>query len=199
MAYCMLEVLGVNMSLLYGEGSQAFVRLQKEIINREDDESFFAWCPRDTGLLTYGGMFTNDPSSFAGASHVGEGISMHNRPPCSVTGRGVEIHIPKGKGNGAYRNIFAEPGRETYLLRVNCAQHIGPHYSPRIICLERLHCGHYTRFFSGDTEIEDDLTRPHEWGPIDYDETLYIHPAEKEKFCRDAEFTSRPNIRVCLI
>jgi hypothetical protein len=31
-AYCLLGIFGVNMALLYGEGSSAFLRLQEEIL-----------------------------------------------------------------------------------------------------------------------------------------------------------------------
>ncbi|KAI1443506.1 heterokaryon incompatibility protein-domain-containing protein [Annulohypoxylon stygium] len=37
-AYCLLGVFGVNMSLLYGEGENAFKRLQEEIIRQSDDD-----------------------------------------------------------------------------------------------------------------------------------------------------------------
>lgn len=43
MAYCLLGIFGVNMPLLYGEGSRAFIRLQEEIIKQVDDQSIFAW------------------------------------------------------------------------------------------------------------------------------------------------------------
>ena len=43
MAYCMLGIFDVNMPLLYGEGTKAFMRLQLEIIRKSDDESIFAW------------------------------------------------------------------------------------------------------------------------------------------------------------
>jgi hypothetical protein len=43
MAYCMLGIFDINMPLLYGEGSKAFVRLQEEIIKVTDDQSLFAW------------------------------------------------------------------------------------------------------------------------------------------------------------
>ncbi|KAK4494956.1 hypothetical protein PRZ48_014312 [Zasmidium cellare] len=45
MAYCMLGVFDVNMTMLYGEGPKAFIRLQKEIIQNIDDESIFVWQP----------------------------------------------------------------------------------------------------------------------------------------------------------
>lgn len=42
-AYCLLGLFSINMPMLYGEGSRAFLRLQEEIIKRSDDQSIFAW------------------------------------------------------------------------------------------------------------------------------------------------------------
>lgn len=42
-AYCLLGIFGVNMPLLYGEGSQAFFRLQHEILKTSDDQSILAF------------------------------------------------------------------------------------------------------------------------------------------------------------
>ncbi|KAF1365555.1 HET-domain-containing protein [Lizonia empirigonia] len=53
-AYCLLGVFAVNMPLLYGEGEQAFVRLQEEIMKTSDDQSIFAWedrCSDDDSAL----------------------------------------------------------------------------------------------------------------------------------------------------
>ncbi|KAH8650605.1 heterokaryon incompatibility protein-domain-containing protein [Tricladium varicosporioides] len=42
-AYCLLGIFGITMPLLYGEGSEAFRRLQEEIVKRTDmDHSIFA-------------------------------------------------------------------------------------------------------------------------------------------------------------
>jgi len=46
-AYCLLGLFGVNMPLLYGEGSKAFFRLQQEIIKTADDQSILAWYVSD--------------------------------------------------------------------------------------------------------------------------------------------------------
>jgi hypothetical protein len=43
MAYCMLGIFDINMPLLYGEGSRAFLRLQEEILKTTDDQSIFCW------------------------------------------------------------------------------------------------------------------------------------------------------------
>lgn len=42
-AYCLLGIFGVNMPLLYGEGSKAFKRLQFEIIKISTDQSILAF------------------------------------------------------------------------------------------------------------------------------------------------------------
>lgn len=42
-AYSLLGIFGINMPMLYGEGSRAFIRLQEAIIARNSDQSIFAW------------------------------------------------------------------------------------------------------------------------------------------------------------
>jgi hypothetical protein len=42
-AYSLFGIFGVNLPTLYGEGGQAFQRLQEEIIRRYADTSLFAW------------------------------------------------------------------------------------------------------------------------------------------------------------
>ena len=43
LAYCLLGIFGINMPVLYGEGTKTFVRLQEEIMKDSDDQSLFAW------------------------------------------------------------------------------------------------------------------------------------------------------------
>lgn len=42
-AYSLMGIFGVNMPTIYGEGEEAFIRLQEEIMKRTDDQSIFAW------------------------------------------------------------------------------------------------------------------------------------------------------------
>jgi len=43
-AYCLLGLFGINMPLIYGEGSKAFRRLQEELLLKaSDDQSILAW------------------------------------------------------------------------------------------------------------------------------------------------------------
>lgn len=43
MAYCLLGIFDVHMPMLYGEGKNAFFRLQEEILKSSTDLSLFAW------------------------------------------------------------------------------------------------------------------------------------------------------------
>ena len=43
LAYSLLGICGINMPLLYGERSNAFKRLQEELIRTSEDRSIFAW------------------------------------------------------------------------------------------------------------------------------------------------------------
>ncbi|KAH9910331.1 heterokaryon incompatibility protein-domain-containing protein [Epithele typhae] len=42
-AYCLFGLFGINMPTLYGEGGNAFYRLQEEILRTHPDFSLFAW------------------------------------------------------------------------------------------------------------------------------------------------------------
>ncbi|KAM0499454.1 hypothetical protein ACHAP8_005610 [Fusarium lateritium] len=42
-AYSLLGIFGINMPLLYGEGPNAFLRLQEEIMKHSDDQTLLAW------------------------------------------------------------------------------------------------------------------------------------------------------------
>ena len=42
-AYSLLGLFNVNMPLIYGEGRNAFQRLQEEIVRKTTDDSIFAW------------------------------------------------------------------------------------------------------------------------------------------------------------
>lgn len=50
-AYCLMGIFGVRLPVIYGEGTQAFIRLQEEIMRRVPDQSLFSWglmLPLDT-------------------------------------------------------------------------------------------------------------------------------------------------------
>ena len=114
-AYSLLGLLDVNMPMLYGEGKEAFQRLQLEIIRKSNDQSIFAWVP-DRGIRWHGGgVLADDPSFFGDCQDVEKMehdeymIHLQERLPdgsprpvsladerlgtCSVTNRGIQIWL----------------------------------------------------------------------------------------------------------
>ncbi|KAL4077399.1 heterokaryon incompatibility protein-domain-containing protein [Scleroderma citrinum] len=61
-AYSLLGLLDVNMTMLYGEGKNAFQRLQLEIIRKLNDQSILAWDP--DGMIRWTGSVLADNPSF---------------------------------------------------------------------------------------------------------------------------------------
>jgi hypothetical protein len=79
MAYSLLGIFGINMSLLYGEGDRAFLRLQLKIIKKYDDDSIFAW-PKVAGSETHEdescGMLATHHNAFKSCGSV---LTTHSR------------------------------------------------------------------------------------------------------------------------
>ncbi|KAL8771265.1 MAG: hypothetical protein Q9209_003170 [Squamulea sp. 1 TL-2023] len=107
-AYCLLGIFDVNMPMLYGEGTKAFMRLQEEIIKQSDDHTIFAWpIYRDNQV----GLLADSPAAFANCQSVrilssGGGFSAY-----SITNRGLSC------------KFVAKPYTpNTYLVRLNCVK-----------------------------------------------------------------------------
>ncbi|KAI1469623.1 HET-domain-containing protein [Daldinia caldariorum] len=89
-AYCLLGIFDINMPLLYGEGTKAFTRLQREIISMSNDQSILAWsmepsctnlqtsalAPSPTAFRFSGSIVRNDETFESAYSIKNLGISM---------------------------------------------------------------------------------------------------------------------------
>jgi hypothetical protein len=67
-AYSLLGLFEINMPLLYGEGTRAFVRLQEELVKSSDDETIFSWgFHQDAMEVTslFASLFASSPRYFA--------------------------------------------------------------------------------------------------------------------------------------
>ncbi|KAL8671554.1 MAG: hypothetical protein Q9168_003939 [Polycauliona sp. 1 TL-2023] len=98
-AYSLLGLFMVNMPLMYGEGKNAFFRLQCEIIQSSSDESIFAWrdpAPSVFGVprSPYSGLLASSPEEFEGSGDI---VPIHldgyDRPPYSLTNQGMSIEL----------------------------------------------------------------------------------------------------------
>jgi len=102
MAYCMLGIFGINMSLLYGEGWNAYFRLQEELIKTFDDHTLFCWTNHPDA--THLGQAANDPGFLAPSPSMfaceKRTARLPHEPdlaplsPCSVTNVGISITLP---------------------------------------------------------------------------------------------------------
>ena len=91
MAYCLLGLFDINMSLIYGEGQNAFFRLQCEIIQRTSDESIFAWEDHE---VKAGGLLARNPSAFAESNDIFPlRLKRPARPPWRMTNIGLELEL----------------------------------------------------------------------------------------------------------
>ncbi|KAG6331338.1 hypothetical protein ID866_7749 [Astraeus odoratus] len=69
-AYSLLGLFNVHMPMLYGEGKNAFQRLQLEIIRMSNDQSIFAWGLGPIPIKRVGNILADDPSFFADCHDV---------------------------------------------------------------------------------------------------------------------------------
>jgi hypothetical protein len=76
MAYCLIWLFDVNMPLLYGEGPEAFLRLQEEILKRSNDQSLFAWTAASSQIIK--GYSGDQPSPNSSASSLMGGLLSHS-------------------------------------------------------------------------------------------------------------------------
>jgi hypothetical protein len=110
-AYCLMGIFDINMSLLYGEGRKAFLRLQQEIVRVFYDMSIFAWDQPDNRT---GSVFASSPAGFSasgGIRLVREGAmitslaqKLHNDLLTSyaTTNKGLQIDADVWKRSWAY-------------------------------------------------------------------------------------------------
>jgi hypothetical protein len=64
-AYCLMGLFDVNMPLLYGEGTKAFIRLQEEILKGSNDHSIFTWkTPKFDSNKVLSGLLAETPQYF---------------------------------------------------------------------------------------------------------------------------------------
>lgn len=93
MAYCMLGLFDVNMPLLYGEGSKAFLRLQEEIIKSSDDQTIFCWHSDSSVPQGWVSMLAPAPHHFARSDHYLRAGNADSHP-FSMTNMGLSIKQP---------------------------------------------------------------------------------------------------------
>jgi Heterokaryon incompatibility protein (HET) len=90
MAYCLMGLFGVHMAPLYGEGHNAFIRLQLEIISNSDDESIFAWTSKSS---RQSGLLASSPKEFKFSGDIELLPFDKERPQYSITNKGLRLEL----------------------------------------------------------------------------------------------------------
>jgi hypothetical protein len=105
-----MGLFGVNMPLLYGEGSRAFIRLQEEIIKISNDHSIFAW-DHERGETNSISCLANSPRSFSrGAYVVCFGKTHSQSSSYAITNQGLQIELP----------LFEDPKTKVVYGLIDC-------------------------------------------------------------------------------
>ena len=101
-AYCLLGIFGVMMPMIYGEGHQAFSRLQQEIMREVRDDSILAWghdlitsTPSNPTEVISRGVLAAAPSDFVNCGHI---VSREQYTTSinsfDISGGSLRIHLP---------------------------------------------------------------------------------------------------------
>lgn len=111
------------MSLLYGEGRKAFIRLQEQILKSTDDESLFANSyPSTQNLVTYSfsasEALAQSPVWFSECGLIKvfqcESRELPAEPvPAALTNKGLRVRLP-------LQRYINDRGKQTYFALLNC-------------------------------------------------------------------------------
>jgi len=162
-AYSLLGLFGVHMPMLYGEGKNAFRRLQLELIRMTNDHSIFAWDRQSAGWT--GSVLADDPSLFRDCDDIvkmepGEYLTalkgvnpdgeLYNIPEeslrtYSVTNAGIQISLPLKRCRG-FQSVFE--------ARLACRH--SPDSSPIAVVFASFKSNYYRAF--GDFEPVPETT-----------------------------------------
>jgi hypothetical protein len=124
MAYCLIGIFNIPLSIAYGEGQMAFHRLQVEIVQRSHDRGLFAWSGSPS---THNSMFAAGPEAFFPLEGclipVGEESDSRVDPTYALTNYG--LHIPLSIYNvQRIKPLGEDGGTWTYELEVSEGEEI---------------------------------------------------------------------------
>ncbi|KAK4099976.1 hypothetical protein N658DRAFT_516894 [Parathielavia hyrcaniae] len=111
-AYSLLGIFDVNMSLIYGEGIKAFARLQTAILQSAPDWSIFAWTDDNTPQLC-AGVLAESPRQFVQCG----GVELAPGDPLdfTITARGIQT-----KASLRFRPLAKTGLRAVAVLEMSC-------------------------------------------------------------------------------
>jgi hypothetical protein len=138
LAYCLMGLFNVNMPTLYGEGHNAFIRLQLEILSKSDDESIFAWTADEGNWRdAVRGLLASSPAAFSASADIARGGFDVDRPPYLMTNKGLSLEL------FLIRSEETLNGAALFIAPLNCKR--GEKHDPLAIYLRRVYRDRYAR------------------------------------------------------
>ncbi|VBB81770.1 Putative Vegetative incompatibility protein [Podospora comata] len=93
-AYCLLGIFDVRMSLLYGEGMEAFQRLQKVVLESTVDRSIFIWTETtNTTNSSWSAILAKSPRSFECARNIEASLADSVYRDLTIGPRGIQMVV----------------------------------------------------------------------------------------------------------
>ncbi|KAH8787860.1 HET domain-containing protein, partial [Diaporthe sp. PMI_573] len=112
-AYSLMGLFAVHIPVIYGEGRQAFQRLQEEIMKTTLDHSILAWSDLPTNAESYLPVLAERPAQFLESSDyvpmdLSDFDARHGpgEPGYTMTNFGLRIDLPTCSLPGGFRRLF---------------------------------------------------------------------------------------------
>ena len=148
-SYCLLGIFGVHMPMLYGEGENAFRRLQEEIIKVSNDQSLFAWGGEFGDEMEEVGLLAKSSSQFRNSGNI---VPYNSEQDISyaMTNTGLQIALPLSKFSERRSLMNFNISLVRYPFGISCLValtcHIeGNFWDVLVLPLSRLTEGRYVR------------------------------------------------------
>jgi hypothetical protein len=108
-AYSLLGLFGVSMPLIYGEGEQAFQRLQLEIMKSSTDHSLFAHAVDKTQAQVGAnqGVLATSPDEFINIGGIVRSYPIIYTGAYEMTNAGLRITLPCSPVKDSAHKLFA--------------------------------------------------------------------------------------------
>jgi hypothetical protein len=96
MAYSLIGLFDIALSIAYGEGKMAFYRLQLEIMQRSDDKSLFVWAgaPSAYNSMLAAGPECFSPTESSSVFEEADEVISSTDTTYTLTNRGLHIWLP---------------------------------------------------------------------------------------------------------
>lgn len=113
-AYSLLAVFNVNMTIRYGEGMESFLRLQEEILKNTDDYSLLAWQPIPN--QSYRGLLAHSPLEYSHFKNKSkESPSLRGQLKIQSDGLYIQAGLG-GRGNDLLLPFYTSDGPLTWVV-----------------------------------------------------------------------------------